>query len=480
MIKKLIAAAVLLAIQTGIIKQVQAQHKAPSTKTRVIATTDGEIDDQCSLVRFLLYTNEWDVEGIITSSSQYHSHVKKWPGDNWPDPYLAAYEKVYPNLVKHDKRYPSSAYLRKRTLLGNVDTQGEMTKMTPGADLITKVLLNDADKRPVWLLAWGGTNTIARALKTIEENHPNKMAAVANKMRFYLIWEQDSTYQTYIKPHWGKYNIPTIIADQFEAIAYRWAETQADEMHPWFQGPWMKQHILENHGPLTAIYPAMENGDFRSEGDSPSFIHLIPTGLRNMESPSYGGWGGRFVRVRANTWLDSVLVPGYQYPEGRWFSGSSWGRLSVKATPPASRDEVLAYFKQMWRWSDAMQNDFAARADWCVKPYSQANHPPVVNQTMVKDVVAKPGSRVKLSVAGSTDPDKNKLSYHWYVYPEPSNFIADGPVSKEAVQVDNAEKAIASVIVPKGKGTLHFICAVIDNGTPALTRYARIIVNVKP
>ena len=43
-----------------------------STKTRVIVTSDGEIDDECSMVRFLLYANEWDIEGIITSSSQYH------------------------------------------------------------------------------------------------------------------------------------------------------------------------------------------------------------------------------------------------------------------------------------------------------------------------------------------------------------------------------------------------------------------------
>ena len=44
-----------------------------SQKPRVIVTTDGEIDDECSMVRFLLYANEFDVEGIITSSSQSHA-----------------------------------------------------------------------------------------------------------------------------------------------------------------------------------------------------------------------------------------------------------------------------------------------------------------------------------------------------------------------------------------------------------------------
>ena len=75
---------------------------APQEKPRVIVTSDGEIDDECSLVRFLLYANELDIEGIITTSSQYHWHGHKWAGDDWAQPYLAAYAEVYPNLIKHD------------------------------------------------------------------------------------------------------------------------------------------------------------------------------------------------------------------------------------------------------------------------------------------------------------------------------------------------------------------------------------------
>jgi hypothetical protein len=123
-----------------------------------------------------------------------------------------------------------------------------MSKITPGSSHIVKVLLDETDDRPIWIQALGGTNTIARALKTIEEKHPKKMEDVARKTRLYLIWEQDETYREYIRPHWGKYNIPTIISDQFEAIAYRWAEVQPKEMLPYFKGPWMKANILENHG----------------------------------------------------------------------------------------------------------------------------------------------------------------------------------------------------------------------------------------
>jgi len=144
-------------------------------RPRVIVTSDGEIDDECSMMRFMLYANQWDIEGIVTSSSQYHWQGHKWAGDDWIEPY----------------------------------------------QLITKALLDDSDDRPIWLQAWGGMNTISRALKTIEDEHPEKMAEVARKLRFFFIWEQDATYQEYIRPHWGKYNIPTIVSDQYLVFLFR-------------------------------------------------------------------------------------------------------------------------------------------------------------------------------------------------------------------------------------------------------------------
>jgi hypothetical protein len=102
-----------------------------SEKPRVIVTSDGEIDDECSMVRFLLYANEWDIEGIITSSSQYHWQGHKWAGDDWLQPYLKAYAQVHPNLLKHDRNYPTPQFLQARTLLGNVKKEGEMEEATP-------------------------------------------------------------------------------------------------------------------------------------------------------------------------------------------------------------------------------------------------------------------------------------------------------------------------------------------------------------
>jgi hypothetical protein len=350
-----------------------------------------------------------------------------------------------------------------------------MDEVTAGSQLIVKVLLDETDNRPIWLQAWGGPNTIARALKTIEEEHPERVAGVAKKIRFYFIWEQDNTYQSYIRPHWGKYDIPTIISDQFIAIAYdnqRGAVPQ--EMKRYYSAEWMNQNLLRNHGPLLALYKAHDDGRFRSEGDSPSFLHVIPTGLRSTESPGWGGWGGRYVRVRENTWLDPVLESGYQYPEGRWYSSTAWGRQRARreiADDPALR----AYLKPMWRWIDALQNDFAGRADWCVKPYDRANHPPVVKLAHALDLKARPGEKVSLSAEGSADPDGDALTYRWWQYQEADTY--DG-----TIDIANAGKRDASFTVPGdgGKGrTIHVICEVTDDGTPPLTRYRRVVVEIE-
>ena len=452
-----------------------------SDRPRVIVTSDGEIDDECSMVRFLLYANEWDVEAIITSSSQYHAHGHNWAGDDWAQPYLDAYAKVYPNLIKHDSGYPSPDYLRARTLLGNVKAEGDMEEVTVGSQYIVKVLLDKSDNQPVWLQAWGGPNTIARALKTIEQDHPERMEEVAKKIRLYFIWEQDNTYQRYIRPHWGKYNIPTIISDQFIAIFYHWKKYLPADKQAYLVGSWMRSNILENHGPLCALYKAhkkgdrgFDEGDFRSEGDSPAFLHTIPTGLRSVTSPGWGGWGGRFVWVRGNTWLDPVSEPGYQYPEGRWYTGSAWGRTRLKKGI-ANDAALTAYLKPQWRWLDAIQNDFAARADWCVKPYDQANHPPIVKLTRALDFKARPGQKVSLSASGTTDPDGHALTYRWWQYQQADTY-------EGSIDIVDAGKQDASFTVPGdgGKGkTIHVICEVTDSGTPPLTRYRRVVVEIE-
>jgi hypothetical protein len=131
----------------------------------------------------------------------------------------------------------------------------------------------------------------------------------------------------------------------------------------------------------------------------------------------------------------------------------------------------------IWRWREAYQNDFAARMDWTIKPYKQANHPPKVVLKHSNHLQAKTGEAVALSAEGSSDPDGGQLAYEWMYYPEPGTYK-----KKEPVEIKNKTNREATLIAPKVEQpeTIHVILKVTDNGKPALTRYQRVIVVVFP
>ena len=176
--------------------------------------------------------------------------------------------------------------------------------------------------------------------------------------------------------------------------------------------------------------------------------------------------------IRESTWLDKVPVEGYQYPAGRWYTKTGWGRQNYTK---ADQYKLEEYFKPITRWIDVIQNDFAARVDWCVKPYEEANHPPVVKLNHAVDLKAKPGETVKLSAKGTSDPDGNSLNIRWWQYTEADTYPG-------TVEIKGSAKKNASFTVPKDAGereTIHIICEVTDSGTPPLTRYQRVVVNIE-
>ena len=411
------------------------------TRPRIIATTDGEIDDRCSMVRFLLYANEWDIEGIIYCSSRFHWKGHGWAGENWIERDIGMYAKFYNTLKTHAPGFPSPKQLKDLTFVGNIDRVGEMTKVTPGSQRIVKVLLDDKPG-PVYLQAWGGTNTIARALKTIQDKHPDQVKKVSRKAIIYIILDQDTTLRKYIQPNWPDLMVLGSFR-QFSTIAYSWAGKIPRELHKHFDAAWMKRNILTGHGPLCARYEHHRQKGFRSEGDSPAFMHQIVVGLRSLEHPGYGGWGGRFVKQG--------------WPKGTWRGARDDGDLG----------------KPIWRFAEAFQNDWAARADWCVKSVADANHPPKVKLAGPLDRTVRPGQKVTLSAAGSTDPDGDKLSYRWWQYDD-----VDTATTKVEIAQPTAA-AGASFVVPNEPGkTIHVILDVTDNGDPPLRRYQRMIFTI--
>ena len=439
----------ILAVSCLLNVPVRAQvGRLDDRKPIVIATTDGEIDDRCSMIRFLMYANEWDIRGLIHSSSKYHwkgdeKHDRKnWHPVSWLDEQIDKYAEVYPYLKQNDPDYPTPDYLRNQVFVGNISHVGDMELPTPGSRRIAEVLL-DTDPSEVWLQAWGGANTIARALKSIEEKHPDRMADVSRKAKLFLIANQDNTCDEYILKKWP--DTLLIQSNAFGAIAYRWQNIMTPEQQKHFDADWMKTNILASHGPLCSMYEAHGDGRFRSEGDSPAFMHLIDVGLGSTVHPTYGGWGGRFMRS-----------------DNRWRSA------------PDDRDR----YKSILRWAAAFQNDWAVRADWCVKPRSQCNHNPVAvcnrdNTRRVLEISAHPGSKTELSARGSFDPDQDRLSYRWWVY-------EDAGSHWDAVPIQGADAVDATITVPQQASgrTIHIILEVTDDGKPPLTAYRRIIIEV--
>lgn len=413
-------------------------------KPRVIVTTDGEGDDRCSMNRFLLYTYQWQVDGLIYSSSKHHWKGRgdiegyKWHNTSWIEDQIDAYEKVYDNLILHERDYPTPDDLRSQVFVGNIDLEGDMDQPTPGSDHIANVLLDD-DPRPVWMQAWGGANTIARALKTIEDNHPDRMAYVSQKAKIFLISDQDDTFKDYIAKQWPE--VETLQSSKtFVAIAYRWKEIMSPEVQAYFSPEWLRENILEDHGPLCAMYEPRSDGTFRSEGDSPAFLHMIDVGLRTLEHPSFGGWGGRFERR-----------------SDRWRSAPDDGDI----------------YKPILRWAIAFQNDWQNKADWCVKSVEEVNQAPGVQLAHEADLFVKRGEKVELNATASQDPDGGDVLFQWWHYREPSTYTG-------SVNIKNANDSQATIQLPLdgvAGQTIHVICEVTDQGLPPLTRYQRVILH---
>src|SRR6266852_5169513 len=78
-------------------------------RLRLIIETDagGDPDDEQSMVRFLVYVNEWDVEGIIANRPRAREGENRNPertGLGIVRRLVRAYGECYSNLVQHDSR----------------------------------------------------------------------------------------------------------------------------------------------------------------------------------------------------------------------------------------------------------------------------------------------------------------------------------------------------------------------------------------
>jgi hypothetical protein len=540
--------------------------------------------------RLLLYANDIDIVGLVYSSSVWHwagtdgvtSHTRdyfdsknmngwtgnnntsfRWLGQTAMQVQIEGYRQSYDNLIKHDPAYPHPDYLRDMVFIGNIAIEGDMRGTTPGSDLIKYTLLDEVDDSPVWLAAWGGTNTIAMALKDIEDEYKNTpewneiYQRVVDKARIYIILDQDRSYPFYIMQKWPDIQVINN-RNQFWSFAYQWSSRVPTQYRTYFQAPWNEENIIGLNSPLLNHYFFTSDGfnltlnrwaghrqypmgwtprfvgsnsgttqnidapwpkganlhhftdpddprwaewgehsenrgnptgssrnTFISEGDSPSFFHLLDVGLRSDENPTYGGWGGRFEYSPFHS-AGAFSSPTYGNVTTSTPTPGLWSDV-VRATAGGSTRSVADTFADVngvsapsgqtasfpqTRWAPALQNDWAARSAWTVVSPAEANYAPKVEILNGLDRDGYPGETITMQ-GFATDPNGDALTYKWWQYREAGTYSGAVSIS--------ADGASASFTVPDNArigDTIHVILEVTDVNRIPLTRYQRVIVNV--
>lgn len=468
-------------------------------KPRIIVTADPELDDLNSLIRFLLYSTDFKIEGLVYASSQFH-----WKGDGKGTKFMVpgreytryglnlcpcesyrwkkeerfiheaveAYEKVYSNLIVHNKNYPTPAYLKSKIRYGNIEFEGDFSKDTEGSDLIKNVLMDD-QQGPVYVTAWGGQSTIARALKSIELQYSQKKEwpairkKISNKLVILPSGDQDGTYASYIKPHW-----PDVEYRQFRSgpsYSYGAQLIPIKENAALLTADWMKTNI-SSRGPLGSLYrvwgdgkqmvkddrfdyfglqgytneqlrqmgyivwmPVQPQGSWLGEGDTFTFMNFLDNGLMASNKSYPGGWAGKtmtpeFVPAVDPFSNDTSKVKDLVITDSM---------MNATAAKKAAEADFPSFFP-------AAQQDFAARMLWSVaSKFADANHAPQIKllSNSVQQVVA--GKKIFLKTTVN-DPDGDQFTVKWWQFSrtksEPALIIENDHALQTSVQVPAATK----------------------------------------
>ncbi len=380
-------------------------------KKRLIVLTDIskgiENDDIASMVRLLLYSNVIDIEGLIACTSCWVKRGGTQREKGIILKIIDAYEKVKDNLDIHQSGFPSPSYLRNITCCG-IPKYGQELGRGFGEEKLSenegvKQIIQAVDKneeRPVWIALWGGANTLAQALWKVRETRTKEeMDIFLSKIRVHAISDQDAA------GHWIRKEFNSKIfyicsPSPAKGAAYychaTWPGISADRAqhgsedgrkNKGFDGAeesfvskkWLRKNI-KNCGIYGKRYPLPR---FIMEGDTPSYLGLIPNGLNDAEYPGYGGWGGRYEYYIPDEKYIGVIE---LYP--------LWTNASDTVTGIDGKEHCSPQ-ATIWRWRKAFQHDFAARMDWTRSSvYDSANHSPVVKIAHSNIIQAKSGEKV--------------------------------------------------------------------------------------
>jgi hypothetical protein len=441
---------------------------AAELKPRLVVLTDispdrVEPDDMESMIRLLVHTDLFEIEALIHSTGWSVGGSAGDTGLNLIKEDIDLYEKDLPNLMKRsnqqghlhdsDKQeigyWPSADYLRARTMLGSKNRGQRFIGENNNSDGSNKIieLADENDERPIWVTVWGGGNTLAQAIwKVQQERTPEQLKAFLKKIRVYTITDQDGTQRPGNTINWPESSHQWMRKEFEKDLFFIWDESAWRFQNGTGSRNWEQYAAnIQGHGNLGGRYPKYKYG---VEGDTPSFLHLMPTGLNNPEIPNQAGWGGYFEFGQCK----DNATNAYQNHSGNANSISS---------------KYQQYFYQ------AIFNNFAARMDWAKDGKGNRNPVVIVNDdsslACIK-LAPLPTTSVTLNASKTYDPEGDKLTFKWWILFEAGTYTQD-------ITISGSDTNLATVQVPSDSAgkSFHVICEVTDNGTPALTAYRRII-----
>jgi hypothetical protein len=469
---------ILLLVMLGVTQSIHAQP-------RVIAMTDigGDPDDQQTMIRFLSYANEFDIKGLYATNTRGNINVSVIKE------MVTAWGSACDNLTRHADGWPTKEYLLSVIKAGlpvegitwcghgngarDPETGEAGGICGPDVDhLIGKDMDSDASDHlitviddspdPTWVLVWGGTRELAQAIwKVSETRTESQLNEFISRIRIYSISLQDESMSWLISEFPDLFIIRTIWSHRGIFVTPL-LDTSL------FNSTWCDQNV-RNHSALGAMYPGnVSNTPDRNglkEGDTPSMLYLINSGLSDPDDPSMGNWGGRFYATLTDK---------------HWFEAED--------DNPYSADKQRRTEWTVARWLVARQNDFEARMDWQrYNNYGEANHNPVavLNGDSTKNVIrltVSSGKKVHLSADGTTDPDGDALNYRWWEYYEAGSENGAGLDEGPSVSISKPCARNTGFMAPvvSSPKDIHIILEVTDDGSPNLTSYRRVVVTVKP
>ena len=445
-----------------------------------IAPADVEPDDMESMVRLMAYADLFEIEALITSVG--------WNCDPYPAEWaqylhrvIDAYGKDVANLVRrsaqtdggesalpaflpfaeengsqHIGYWPSAEYLRGRAVMGSVHggikAIGEGND-SPGSELLIR-LADEDDPRPLYVAAWGGANTLAQAIWRVGQTRSeDEVRNFVRKFRVYTITDQDMAYNNRMN---RAYSSHQWLRREFrDDLQFIWDEGTWQEQCELGKRNWaLHQQHIQGKGALGKEYPDYKWG---VEGDTPSFLYVLPNGLNDPEDPSQAGWAGYHQRGLC--------------PDSLTTAWTSWEEplrsISVGYKQRFYPDELNDFMARM-QWADEGRGNRNPHVVVCPAPgflRGKSSHEDPSPIT----IHAKPGETVRLDASRSSDPDGDSLNFHWWQQPETGTTVLD---------ISDADSPTAILHIPQDARptACHLICEVHDDGPFRLVAYQRIIV----